>query len=67
MPVIDPDAELASLKFTIPSWSKTIIKDNGTYGFFFHIRFCPARSQDTDHKPYTKNKQTADAVGGGFK
>ncbi len=24
MPVIDPDAELASLKFTIPSWSKTI-------------------------------------------
>ena len=24
MPIIDPDAELASLKFTIPSWSKTI-------------------------------------------
>ncbi|MBU5679604.1 hypothetical protein [Blautia sp. MSJ-9] len=24
MPVTDPDAELASLKFTIPSWSKTI-------------------------------------------
>lgn len=43
------------------------IKDNGTYGFSFHIRFCPARSQDTDHKPYTKNKQTADAVGGGLK
>lgn len=26
MPVTDPDAELASLKFTIPSWSKTISK-----------------------------------------
>lgn len=24
MPVTDPDAELESLKFTIPSWSKTI-------------------------------------------
>ena len=24
MPVTDPDAELTSLKFTIPSWSKTI-------------------------------------------
>ena len=24
MPVTDPDAELSSLKFTIPSWSKTI-------------------------------------------